>query len=132
VYSLRSNNLQISFAVIVLAVFAAVLAAVHAANPNEVVGIWTVENSTENHELEGVKSLAINADGTAIKSYESSKFTKKWSLSKGKLVFADVPGVTPGPPEEFFVDFADASMRQLRLKNSESKHAIEIRLIKGG
>jgi hypothetical protein len=131
VKSSRRNHLQIGVASIAAFAFTVMPLGIQAATPSELVGSWTVENSTENHELRGVKSLIINADGSAIKDYKSSKFAKKWHLSKGKLVLVDEPGTTPGPAEEFVVDFADPGKRQLRLKNPRSNHPKEIRLVKG-
>jgi hypothetical protein len=130
--SSRRNHLQISAVTIAALAFTVLPFGSQAATPSELVGDWMVENPTENHELQGVKSLIINADGNAIKDYKSSKFAKKWSLSKGKLVLVDVPGITPGPPEEFVVDFSDPGKTQLRLKNPRSNRAKEIRLVKGG
>ena len=132
--SSRRNSLTISVATIAAFAFTFMPIGIQAATPSELVGSWAVENSTESHELRGVKYLIINADGSAIKDYESSKFkfAQKWNLSKSKLVLFDEPGTTPGPPEEFVVDFADPGKRQLRLKNPRSNHAKEIRLVKGG
>ncbi len=102
-----------------------------AATPEEVVGSWLVENASENHELQGVTSLSVKPDGTAVKSYKSSTFAKRWSISKGNLVLVDAPGVTPGPPEEFVVAFLDSAKKQLRLKSATARRAIEIKLSKG-
>lgn len=107
-------------------------AAARAAARDELVGTWLVENSADKHEWKDVQSLTLQADGSAIKRFKSSTFAKRWSLSKGKLVIADVPGMPPGPSDEFVVSFADPAKRQLRLKNSYSSRAKEIRLAKDG
>lgn len=122
--------MHISFATFVGTGFATASSSTEAAASGDLLGRWEVENSTENHELQGVKSLLINADGSLVKYYKSSDFQKRWSISKGNLVLADVQGVTPGPPEEFVATFADSNKQQLRLKVVNSRHAKEIRLVK--
>lgn len=101
-----------------------------AAAADEMVGNWVIENSAENTELDGVQSLTINPDGSAVKKYKSFSVAKRWSISRGKFVVVDVAGVTPGPPEEYAFSFVDSAKKNLVLRALNSYSSKEIKLSK--
>lgn len=64
--SSRRNILKPCLAVGGAAAFSGVFTTANTTTANELIGNWFVENAAENHELQGVTWLVVNADGGAL------------------------------------------------------------------
>jgi hypothetical protein len=99
-----------------------------AQHDSALVGDWRFDSAVERDHFKGAASILMNADGTAITRYKSLTFVRRWRTSDGTLIFTDVLGVAPGPPERFEFSFVSSDKAKLRLKSADFPSTAEVQL----